>query len=118
MLLKDILLSRHQLKLLTNRPKFNKDAIDELLLEIPTHMTEFWEQQIGKYRAATPNHCYEVLEYWGTVDRELLDAVGVDTSKVDLNVVQVNVWICRNKILRVVLNPFLPTHLPYHVVTW
>lgn len=112
------LLSRHQLKQLTNRPKFNKEAIDGLLLEIPTHQTEVWEQQIGKYRAATPNHKYEVLEYWGSVDKEMLDSLGVDTSKVDLNVVQVNAWICRDKILRIVLNPFLPTTLPYHVVTY
>lgn len=112
------LLSRHQLKLLTNRPKFNKDAINELLLSVPNHQTEFWEQQIGKYRASTPNHKYEVLEYWGSVDRELLDTLGLDTSKVDLNVVQINAWICQDKILRIVLNPFLPTHLPYHVVTY
>lgn len=112
------LLSRNQLKMLANRPKFNVDAINELLLEIPTHQTEFWEQQIGKYRAATPNHKYEVLEYWGNVDKEMLDSVGVDTTNVDLNVVQVNVWICRDRILRVVLNPFLPTHMPYHVVTY
>jgi hypothetical protein len=112
------LLSRHQLKMLCNRPKFNREAINELLLEIPTHQTEFWEQQIGKYRAATPNHKYEVLEYWGSVDKELLNILGVDTSKVDLDVVQVNVWTCRHKILRIVINPFLPVHLPYHIVNY
>lgn len=112
------LLSRHQLKMLCNRPKFNNIAINELLLEVPTHQTEFWEQQIGKYRSATPNHKYEVLEYWGSVDKELLDTLGIDTSKVDLNVVQINAWICRDKILRIVLNPFLPTVLPYSIVTY
>jgi len=59
-----------------------------------------------------------VLEYWGTVDKELLQAINVELPDDALNVIQVNVWICGDQILRVVLNPFLPTALPYHVVTY
>ncbi len=79
---------------------------------------EFWEQQIGKYRATAINNQYEVLEYWGTVDKELIDALGIEVPDETLNVVQVNVWVCQGEILRVVLNPFLPTVIPYHIVTY
>ena len=120
------LMSRTQLKQLSNRPNFNAEAINMLLMENPHHSQEFWEQQIGKYRATTQNNQYEVLEYWGTVDKELLDSLDEDTKKrLDLtitedvlNVVQVNIWMCNDHILRVVLNPFLPATLPYHIVTY
>ncbi len=112
------LLSRTQLKQLTKRPNFNKEAINELLMENPYHQMEFWEQQIGKYRATAQNNQYEVLEYWGTVDKELLDTLSIEVSDEALNVVQVNVWTCRGKILRVMVNPFLPADLPYHLVTY
>lgn len=112
------LLSRTQLRQLSNRPNFNLEAINEILSESPYHQMEFWEQQIGKYRATSQNNQYEVLEYWGTVDKELLTALSIDTDDIDLNVVQVNVWVCKDRILRVVLNPFLPTRIPYHVVCY
>ena len=36
----------------------------------------------------------------------------------DVDQVQVNVWICNGQILRLVLNPFTPTRIPYAVVPY
>lgn len=112
------LLSRSQLRQLQNRPKFNKDAINILLTESPTYVSEYWETAIGKSLSTMGTNRYEVLEYWGNVDRELVEALGVEIPDDALNIVQVNVWICGDYILRLVLNPFQPTTLPYHIVAY
>lgn len=112
------LLSRTHLRQLLHMPMFNKEAINELLKTNPHYQTEFWEQQIGKYRTSMPNNKYEVLEYWGSVDKEMVQAFGLTLPEEGLNTVQVNVWTCNGYILRVILNPFLPQHMPYHVVPY
>ncbi len=112
------LLSRSQLRQLQNRPKFNREAINMLLTESPTYVSEFWETAIGKSASTAGNHRYEVLEYWGNVDRELVEALGIEVPDSALNMVQINAWICGDYVLRLVLNPFQPNMLPYHVVTY
>lgn len=113
------LLSRNQLKQLQNMPLFNADAIKELVQQNPTHTTEHWETVIGKSsNTIVTTNRFEVLEYWGTVDKEMALAAGLDVPEDALNVVQINAWICQEKLLRVVLNPFQPTQLPYHIVTY
>ena len=32
----------------------------------------------------------------------------------DLDEVQINAWICGDKLLRAVINPFTPYRIPYH----
>lgn len=112
------LMSRSQLRQLQSRPMFNREAINELVQESPNYSSEFWESVIGKDSRSVSNNRYEVLEYWGKVDKELIDTLGLDLPDDSVNVVQVNAWICGDKILRVVLNPFLPVELPYHIVTY
>ncbi len=112
------LLSRTQLRQLQNRPKFNREAINQLVQESPNYTTEFWETAIGKSVGTVTNNRYEVLEYWGTMDKEMVQAWGEEVPDDSLNVVQVNAWICNGYVLRLVLNPFLPTKLPYHIVTY
>lgn len=112
------LLSKGQLRKLQNRPMFNKEAISELLTIAPTYTSEMWETTITGSTTTVGTNRYEVLEYWGSVDRELLDALGIEVEDDTLNTVQVNVWVCGDYILRVALNPFIPTDLPYHVVPY
>jgi hypothetical protein len=49
------------------------------------------------------------------VDTELLEEQGVDIPKElqEFDELQANVWICNNKVLRMVLNPFKPSKIPY-----
>lgn len=112
------LLSRSQLRQLQNRPKFNREAINELLMESPAYIRDYWESAIGQTAGNVNVNRYEVLEYWGTVDKELVESLGIELPEDALNIVQVNAWVCGDYVLRIVLNPFLPTTLPYHLVTY
>jgi len=58
---------------------------------------------------------FEVLEYWGMVDVELLEEQNIDIPKElrDFDELQANVWICNGRLLRMVLNPFKPSKIPY-----
>ena len=58
---------------------------------------------------------FEVLEFWGFVDREIIEDQGVDIPKdlEDADQLSVNIWICNGQVLRLVMNPFTPAILPY-----
>ena len=59
---------------------------------------------------------FEVLEYWGIMDVEYAREVGIELpeSVDDLDEVQINAWICGDKLLRAVINPFTPYRIPYN----
>ena len=63
---------------------------------------------------------YEVLEYWGTIDamtaRE--DNLNIDEGVDDLSEVQVNIWMVRDKVIRIVENPFKPFRIPYQAFAY
>ena len=50
------------------------------------------------------------------MDAQYARQVGIelDESVDDLDEVQINAWICGNKLLRAVINPFTPYRIPYH----
>jgi len=50
---------------------------------------------------------YEVLEYWGLISRELAEQLDIEIES-DSTVISVNAWICGNKVIRIVENPFTP----------
>ena len=58
---------------------------------------------------------FEVLEFWGYVDTEILEQQDVDIPKElkDMDQLSVNVWICNGQVLRLVMNPFTPSYIPY-----
>lgn len=113
------LMTRTQIRQLLNQPKFDKQQILDLLLENPMHSSETWESILSSSSLNQVNNGrYEVLEYWGTADVDLVRAMGIEVKDESLNVVQVNVWQCNGRIIRLVLNPFQPTTSPYHVVTY
>jgi len=63
---------------------------------------------------------YEVHEFWGFVDREVLEEYDVDIPKElkDTEQVNVNIWVCNNQVLRLVMNPFKPALIPYYAVPY
>ena len=108
-------MSRSQLRNLKRRPFFRNNVIDEAIQLGENYTKEYWEDDLSDY---SPDHGverFEVLEYWGMVDVEMLLEQGVDIpdelSEVDE--LQANVWICNGKLLRMVLNPFKPARIPY-----
>lgn len=112
------LMSKSQIRQLLNQPGFFKEAVLEVLAENPMHISETWETILTNSSNSVQNNRYEVLEYWGTADKDMVQALGIEVKDETLNVVQINAWICNGRILRLVLNPFQPTRSPYHIVTY
>lgn len=114
------LMTRSKVAQLKRRPFFNRNAIDVVLSARPYHEIESWENTIREVDQTFADDRYEVLEYWGYLERDhiaevpsLLDALedGVDQY-------HVNAWICNGHLLSVVINPFIPAKIPYHVVPY
>ena len=66
----------------------------------------------------TRSERFNVLEFWGYVDTDILKNYDVDIPKElqDQDQVSVNIWICNGQVLRLVMNPFTPAILPYYAV--
>lgn len=115
-------LGKSQLRKLLKRPFFNKAAIRTCLAKPYDYVSRGYEDQLtNNGTKAFDKNRYEVLEYWGCLDIDTAIAAGFDASKEDydeLEEVQMNVWICGDQILRIVLNPFEPERIPYHVVPY
>jgi len=108
-------LSRSQLRALKKRPHFRAQVIEEAISEGENYTKESWEDDLSDYAPEHGIERFEVLEYWGMCDVGMLEDQNVDIPKElqKLDEIQVNVWICNGKLLRMVLNPFKPTRIPY-----
>jgi len=108
-------LSRSQLRALKKRPHFRAQVIEEAISEGENYTKESWEDDLSDYAPEHGIERFEVLEYWGMCDVGMLENQNVDIPKElqKLDEIQVNVWICNGKLLRMVLNPFKPTRIPY-----
>ena len=109
-------LNNEQILDLKNRPFFKEDAIEEVLDRGPNYSEKHYES-ILQEDDSSPNYAenrYEVLEYWGSLPNALaeeLDIPDIPSS----GSVQVNVWVAAGKVIRAIMNPFLPSRLPYSV---
>ena len=117
----DYVIQRHaynkqQFEDLADKPMFDGDAIKQCLKEGPNYQTRGYESSLYDKENITNiyKNRFEVLEYWGIIDRETADQCGLNYTTESENVA-VNIWICGNKILRMVENPFTPTRIPYLV---
>jgi hypothetical protein len=113
-------LSRSQLRALKKRPMFRKQVIDEVISLGETYVKKYWEDDLSDYQPNQDIDRFEVLEYWGTVEREMLEDNGVNIPEelVDLEELQANMWLCNGRVLRLVLNPFKPSRIPYYAVPY
>ena len=117
--------TRSQMRDLKNMPFFNEDAIESCLAMGGNYTTEYYEDIIQtydkqNYGEGTTSDRYEVLEYWGVLDRQLLEQVGADipNSLDHLDELQVNVWVGNAHVLRVAINPFTPQRIPYQALPY
>ena len=108
-------MSRSQLRGLKKRPYFRASVIDEAIAQGENYSKEYWEDDLSDYAPEHGVERFEVLEYWGMVDVEMLMDQGVDIPRElqETDELQANVWICNNRLLRMVLNPFKPAAIPY-----
>ena len=113
-------MSRTQIRSLKRRPFFRKNAIDTAVGMGESYTKEGWEQGMEDDSNESKAERYEVLEFWGNVDVEVLEGHEVDIPKEleDLDQVSVNIWVCNGQVLRLVMNPFTPTLIPYYAVPY
>jgi len=111
-------MNKSQLRQLRNMPYFDEDAIRNALMDGPNYVERDYESQLKDDARVedTYQNNFEVLEYWGIMDAEYAREVGIELSDAidDLDEVQINAWVCGNRLLRAVINPFTPYRLPYH----
>jgi len=108
-------MSRSQLRGLKNRPYFRKNAIDNTLSLGESYQKEWWEHIMEDDSEEYSVDRFEVLEFWGFVDRDVLEDQEIDIPKEleDAEQLSVNAWICNGQVLRLVMNPFTPAYIPY-----
>jgi hypothetical protein len=113
-------MSRSQLRALKRRPFFRHNAIDKALAAGEDYIKEWWEQLMEDQSNESRSERFEVLEFWGYVDTELLEDYDVEIPREmkDLDQVSVNIWVCQGQVLRLVMNPFTPAYLPYYAVPY
>jgi hypothetical protein len=113
-------MSSTQLRGLKKRPMFRSNVIDMVIAGGPDYTKKSWEDDLNDYQTDTGVERYEVLEYWGVVDVELLEKndVKIPSELADMPELQANIWFTNGKIIRLVLNPFKPVRIPYYAVPY
>ena len=111
-------MSRSQIRSLKRRPFFRSNAINTAIEIGESYSKEWWEQVMEDADQETRSERFNVLEFWGYVDTEILKDHDIDIPKElqDQDQVSVNIWICNGQVLRLVMNPFTPAILPYYAV--
>ena len=113
-------MSRTQLRGLKKRPFFRKNSIDTAISMGESYVKEWWEQVMEDDSQEGNAERFEVLEFWGNVDTEVLEGHDVDIPDdlKDMDQVSVNIWVCNGQVLRLVMNPFTPSIIPYYSVPY
>ena len=110
-------MNKSQLRQLRNMPYFDEEAIRSCIQMGANYVEKDFESQLkDDAREDDYGSNFEVLEYWGIMDAEYAREVGIelDDSVDDLDEVQINAWVCGDKLLRAVINPFTPYRIPYN----
>jgi len=113
-------MSKSQLRALKKRPMFSADAIENCIRSGFNYTRLWWEPVIQDLPMIPSVERYEVLEFWGAIDREAAERQGLTIPKEydGIDEIMVNAWICGNTVLRLVLNPFVPKRIPYYAVPY
>ena len=108
-------MSRSELRALKRRPYFRSNVIEEVISEGENYTKKYWEDDLIDYNQDSYVERFEILEYWGMLDTEMLQDQGIEIPKElkDYDELQANVWCSGGKLIRVVLNPFKPAKIPY-----
>ena len=113
-------MSRTQLRALKNRPHFRDESIELAIEYGVNYRPEHWETALEDNDQNPDINRFEVLEYWGMIDLETAEQADMEIPEkyFDRDQVQVNIWICNGQILRLVINPFTPSRIPFHAVPY
>jgi hypothetical protein len=113
-------MSRTNMYDLKKRPYFRKDAVEKALECGPNYLRKYWETTINDDNVSDTSERWEVLEYWGYCETDMLKEKGLTIPRELQKVEQlnVNIWVCNGQVLRLVMNPFKPTRIPYYAVPY
>jgi hypothetical protein len=113
-------MSRTQLRALKKRPFFRDQVIDDAIDMGESYDKKYWEDDLSDYQIEYDINRYEVLEYWGNIDLDILKEAGVDVPEEfkHIDELQANIWLCNGRVIRAVLNPFKPAKIPYYAVPY
>jgi hypothetical protein len=114
-------MSRNQLRALRGRPYFMDDSIQMAIDKGADYVRKHWEMKMEDDDShPSETERWEVLEFWGFVDTDLLEENGIKIPRElrKLAEVNANIWVCNGEIIRCVLNPFKPTRIPYYAVPY
>lgn len=113
-------LNRSQMRALKRRPFFRSKVIDDVIEEGESYSKKYWEDDLKDFAPNFGIDRFEVLEYWGNVDVEMLieNNIDIPAELENEGELQANIWYCNNKIIRLVLNPFKPSKIPYYAVPY
>ena len=113
-------MSRTQLRALKSRPYFMEDAIEMAVAKGPDYVQKHWEMTMEDDQSQPDSERWEVLEFWGFVDVDLLAEQGINVPReiADLDEVSANLWVCNGEVIRMVLNPFKPARIPFYAVPY
>ena len=108
-------MSRSQLRSLKKRPHFRPQVIEDAIEAGENYDKKSWEDDLADYAPENYIERFEVLEYWGNCDVDMLLQQDIEIPKElqKLDEIQVNVCICNGKLIRMVINPFKPARIPY-----
>jgi len=114
-------MSRNQLRALKGRPYFIDEDIESAIDAGPDYVRKHWEMKMeDDDTAPSDTERWQVLEFWGYVDTDILEENGIKipADMKDLDEVSANIWIVNGKVIRCVLNPFKPARIPYYSVPY
>lgn len=113
-------MNKTALRALKKRPFFRGESIEAAITAGPNYIKEYWETTLEDNNTEVTPETYEVLEFWGTIDKKMAEDNEIEIPKEykELDEVQVNLWVCNGYPLRVVFNPFTPARIPYYLVPY
>ena len=117
-------LNASQMLGLIKMPQFKEDQINLCLESGPSYTKQPHENVIGSSLEEGSGRDYsdrfEVLEYWGIMSKKFVEEhnLPIPEEAQNLKDLHINVWVCQGKVLRIVLNPFTPTRIPYHIFNY
>lgn len=112
---------KHDLRKLAKNKRFNGEAILRYIKEHPDGDIAQPKEHENELRIlaadnkpVSPGKRYEVLERWGIVDGQFLQAAGLDIADEDLNVeYQAQVWLLGNSVILAAMNRSARRRIPY-----
>lgn len=77
---------------------------------------ELLEQTDNSTLAKEPDHIYDVIAYYGKIKGDMLASYGIEADPQEL--VEVEIWVCANQVLRAIRNPHVLGLRPFYVASF